>query len=140
LRAMWTMDDPQFHGEFVDFDGIDAYPRPVQVGGPRLVLGGATPLALRDAVALGTGWYGFGQTPDEVAEARELMVLHADAIGRSMESFEITVTPRARLTTELVSAYESAGVDQLVVSVEADTTEGVRKRLELNAPATLGIG
>ncbi|AWK73892.1 hypothetical protein CBI38_22350 [Rhodococcus oxybenzonivorans] len=139
LRAMWTMDDPQFHGDFVEFDGIDAYPRPIQEGGPRLVLGGATPLALRDAAALGTGWYGFGQTPDEVAEARELMVRHADAIGRDLKDFQITVTPRARLTTELVSAYESAGVDQLVVSVEADTTDGVRKRLELNAPATLGL-
>jgi probable F420-dependent oxidoreductase len=139
LRALWTMETPVFDGEFVQFDGVDAYPRPVQSGGPRLVLGGAGPLALKDAAELGTGWYGFGQTPEQVAEAREVMQRHAESVGRDFSDFEIVLTPRARLDTELVRAYAKAGVGQLVVSIEDPTIEGVRKRLELNAPHTLGI-
>jgi probable F420-dependent oxidoreductase len=138
-RALWTMDEPEFHGDFVSLDGVDAYPRPVQRGGPRVVLGGNTGTAFRDAVELGSGWYGFGHTPSHVAEVRNEMVRHAEAIGKDLSHFELTVTPRVRLTPELVKEYEAAGVDQLVVSVEADTTDGVRHRLELNAPERLGI-
>jgi len=139
LRVLWTMESPVFDGEFVQFDGIDAYPRPVRAAGPRLVLGGAGPLALKDAAELGTGWYGFGQTPEQVGEARDIMRRHADFLGRDFNDFEIVVTPRARLDTELVRAYERAGVRQLVVSIEDSSIEGVRKRLELNAPRMLGI-
>jgi probable F420-dependent oxidoreductase len=139
LQALWTMEDPAFDGEFVQFDGIDAYPRPVQAGGPPLVLGGTGPQALRDAAELGSGWYGFGHTPEQVSEARDVMANHADSIGRDFGDFRITITPRVRLNRELVGAYEKAGVDQLVVSVEAPTREEVRRRLELNAPRTFGI-
>ena len=140
MRALWTMDDPEFHGEFVDFDGIDAYPRPVQAGGPPLVLGGASLSALRDAAEFGAGWYGFGQTPDEVAAACEVMDRHAESIGRDLTGFNVNLTPRVRLTRDLVDLYEKAGVDQLVVSVEGRTPEDVRRRIELNAPSTQGIG
>lgn len=139
VQALWTMKDPEFHGEFVSFNGIDAYPRPVQPGGPPMVLGGTTSAALQEAVELGAGWYGFGHTPAEVTQARAEMVRHADVIGKDITSFRITVTPRVRLTAELVKEYEAAGVDQLVVSVEADTADGVRRRLEFNAPSRLGI-
>lgn len=139
LRALWVMETPVFDGEFVRFDGIDAYPRPVQAGGPRLVLGGAGPLALKDAAELGAGWYGFGQTPEQVVEARDVMLRHAESLGRDLGDFEIVVTPRMRLDAELVRAYERAGVGQLVVSAEDSSFEGVRKRIELNAPHTLGI-
>lgn len=139
VRALWTMKDPEFQGEFVSFDGIDAYPRPVRSGGPPVVLGGATSAALKEAVELGAGWYGFGHTPAEAARARAEMVRHADVIGKDITSFRTTVTPRVRLNAELVKDYEAAGVDQLVVSVEADTVDGVRRRLELNAPARLGM-
>jgi len=139
LHALWTMEDPKFDGEFVQFDGIDAHPRPVQVGGPPLVLGGASPQALRDAAEFGSGWYGFGQTPDEVAAAREVMQRHAASIGRDLTGFRMSLTPRVRLDRDLVDLYAKAGVDQLVVSVEGRTPEEVRRRIELNAPRTLGI-
>ena len=29
MRALWTMAEPEFHGRHVDFDGVDAHPRPV---------------------------------------------------------------------------------------------------------------
>ncbi|XVQ14971.1 TIGR03619 family F420-dependent LLM class oxidoreductase [Spirillospora sp. CA-255316] len=140
LQALWTMESPEFHGEFVQFDGIDAYPRPVQAGGPPVVLGGMGPQALKDAAELGSGWYGFGHTPEQVAEVRELMNKHAESRGRDLDDFKIIITPRVRLTKELVDAYEKVGVDQLVVSVEAPTLEEVRGRLERNAPGRFGIG
>ncbi|MFJ8001281.1 LLM class F420-dependent oxidoreductase [Streptomyces sp. NPDC096310] len=138
LKALWTMKEPAFHGDFVSFDGIDAHPRPVSPDGIPLVLGGASNTALQDAAELGSGWYGFGQTPAQVAQARSIIVEQAEQFGRDLTGFEITVTPRARLTPELVEEYRTAGVTQLVVTVESDTLEGVRRRLDFNAPGRLG--
>lgn len=138
LQAMWTLEEPLFHGEFVTVDGVDAYPRPVRPGGPPLVLGGATSAALQDAAELGSGWYGFGHTPEDAARARAVIVRHADELGRDLTDFEITVTPRSRLSRDLIEQYRAAGVSQLVVTVEAADVDGVRRRLDLNAPGRLG--
>ncbi|CAI7979691.1 Luciferase-like monooxygenase [Frankia sp. Hr75.2] len=139
LKAMWTMKEPVFHGDFVTFDGINAYPRPLSPEGPPLVLGGAGTTALQDAAELGSGWYGFGHTPEEAAKARTVIFRHAEQLGRDLAGFEITVTPRARLSPELIEQYRKAGVSQLVVTVEADTVDGVRRRLDRNAPGQLGL-
>src|SRR5205823_8819091 len=34
MQALWTMDAPAYQGKYVSFSGVDAYPRPVQRGGP----------------------------------------------------------------------------------------------------------
>ena len=35
MKAMWTEDEPDYHGEYVDFDPIWLYPKPVQRPHPR---------------------------------------------------------------------------------------------------------
>ena len=53
MRAIWTQPGPvEHHGPFIDFAGVDAHPRPVTPGGPRIVVGGHTPAAYRRAVTL----------------------------------------------------------------------------------------
>ena len=53
MRALWTEPGPvDHHGPFVDFPGVDAHPRPVTPGGPRIVVGGHSPAAYRRAVTL----------------------------------------------------------------------------------------
>jgi len=54
MRALWTQPGPvEYHGPYADFAGVDAHPRPVQAGGPRIVVGGHTPAAYRRAVTGG---------------------------------------------------------------------------------------
>jgi probable F420-dependent oxidoreductase len=39
MREIWTKEAAEFHGEFVNFDPIWSYPKPVQPGGPPVLLG-----------------------------------------------------------------------------------------------------
>jgi len=128
MRAIWTEPGPvSFESRSYRFAGIDAHPRPVQSGGPRVIVGGHTPAAYRRAVRSGHGWYGFAQTPEGTAACLAGLKEAADAVERPAElgSLEITVTPRGRLDAAAVEAFVAAGVDRLVMNTAGTTEPGV---------------
>jgi probable F420-dependent oxidoreductase len=122
MRALWTMDSPQYQGRFVSFGGIDAHPRPVQRPGPPVVVGGEAPAALRRAVTLADGWYGFGldlgETRQYLGTLRQFGEQHSrpPELGR----LEITITPVGKLDRSTVEQYAELGVDRLVLLPEPD--------------------
>jgi probable F420-dependent oxidoreductase len=105
MRALWDEPVPAFEGRFVSFDGVLQRPRPAQRPHPPIVIGGESRAAYRRASREGSGWYGWQQTPEEVAEVRKAL----------REDLEITITPPIALDAGLVRAYEDVGVHRLVV-------------------------
>ena len=128
LRALWTMDHPQFWGRFVTFRGIDAHPRPMQRPCPPIVVGAESRRALRRAAIAANGWYGFSldlaETRRFVNTLRALTIEHERPaeLGR----LEITVTPSGPLTRSAVGQYEELGVDRLVLLPQPDAERAER--------------
>lgn len=56
MRAIWSEDEPEFHGEFVDFDPIWSWPKPVQPGGPPILLGAQSKWAFDRVADYCDGW------------------------------------------------------------------------------------
>jgi probable F420-dependent oxidoreductase len=56
MKAIWTQDEPSYHGRFVNFDPIWCYPKPVQKPYPPIIMGGHAPAAMRAAIAYCDGW------------------------------------------------------------------------------------
>jgi probable F420-dependent oxidoreductase len=56
MKAIWTQDAAEYHGEFVDFGPMAAWPKPVQKPYPAILVGGAFPYSARRAVRYGDGW------------------------------------------------------------------------------------
>jgi probable F420-dependent oxidoreductase len=56
MREIWTRENAEFHGEFVNFDPIWSFPKPVQPGGPPVLLGSQAPRAIDRAVDYCNGW------------------------------------------------------------------------------------
>jgi len=139
MRAVWTEPGPvTFDSPSASFAGIDAYPRPVQAGGPRVIIGGHTPAAYRRAVRSGHGWYGFGQNPEGTAACLAGLKEAADAVERpaGLGPLEITVTPRGRIDTAALEAFAAAGVDRLVINTAgAADANAVAERLQATAAA-----
>ena len=67
MRCLWTEDEPEYHGRFFDFDGIQMYPKPVQKPYIPIWVGGHTGRALRRTAKYGDTWHPTRQTPDYVA-------------------------------------------------------------------------
>jgi probable F420-dependent oxidoreductase len=56
MKAIWTHDEAEFHGQYVNFDPILLGPKPVQQPHPAVLVGGSGPRALRVAAGCGDGW------------------------------------------------------------------------------------
>lgn len=56
LRTLWDNEIAEFSGEFYTVPPSRMAPRPVQAGGPPILLGGVVPAALRRAGRLAAGW------------------------------------------------------------------------------------
>ena len=56
MKTIWAEEEPEYHGEFVDFDKMKQWPKPAQKPHPPIIVGGAFPYAARRAIRYGDGW------------------------------------------------------------------------------------
>jgi len=56
MRAIWTQENAEYHGEHVRFDPIWAWPKPLQPGGPKIVLGADSKWAPARVADYCDGW------------------------------------------------------------------------------------
>ena len=73
MKAIWTQTRAEYHGEFVNFDPMMAWPKPVQKPHPPIIVGGGFPYATRRAVRYGDGWYPTVGRPGLAAEVLNLL-------------------------------------------------------------------
>jgi probable F420-dependent oxidoreductase len=56
MKVIWTASKAEHHGEFVNFDPMMTWPKPVQKPHPPIIVGGAFPYGARRALHYGNGW------------------------------------------------------------------------------------
>ena len=56
MKAIWTSEEAEYHGEHVDFDPIWSWPKPVRKPHPPVLVGGMSDGALDRVVAFGDEW------------------------------------------------------------------------------------
>jgi probable F420-dependent oxidoreductase len=132
MRALWTQKNPSFDGRFTQFANIDAEPRPVQTGGPPIVVGGTSDAALKRAIRSAQGWYGFALNVEQTADVLERLKQLAGEIERpaSLGKLELSVTPGMRLDEENVAAFADAGIERLIALMPQDTEQAVLTHIE----------
>ena len=116
MRALWNQPHPEFAGNFVSFSGIQAQPRPVQAGGPPIIVGGASPAAFRRAITHGNGWYGFAMDVATAGKCVETLKL-AEARhqrGDGLGELSISITPPKPPTKAMLEDYAALGVHRLI--------------------------
>jgi probable F420-dependent oxidoreductase len=89
LKAIWTEDPVEFHGEFYRVPRAFVRPRPVQVPHPPITVGGFGLAAVRRAVRLGDGFAGGGMPFDRVAPQIQEMRLAAERAGRDPARLQV---------------------------------------------------
>jgi probable F420-dependent oxidoreductase len=90
LRALWGEQPAEFRGEFYEVPRGSALPRPVQPGGPPILLGGTAPVALRRVGRIADGWVTSSRA-DLSAIAESIAIVHeaAAAAGRDPSALRV---------------------------------------------------
>ena len=84
-RALWGPSPASFEGRFTRFAGVAMEPKPVQLGGPPIWIGGRSDAALRRAARLGDGWVAYLVTPARFRAGLEKIEAFARDAGRPLE-------------------------------------------------------
>ena len=123
MKAIWTQEVSEYHGELVDFGPMWSWPKPVQKPHPPVILGGSGPKILERVVRYGDGWMpNRGVVIERIPELRSL----AKAAGRGR--IPVTVYPRAN--AEDIERYARAGVDRCIYWVPPDGRDAALHKLE----------
>ena len=86
MREIWTEEEAEYHGEFVDFDKIWAYPKPVQAGGPPVLLGASSKYVYKRIAEYGDGWFPIYQ--NDKRKGANGPVDYAEGIGRTRDAWQ----------------------------------------------------
>jgi probable F420-dependent oxidoreductase len=133
MRAIWTQDVAEYHGEFVEFGPMIARPKPVQKPHPPVIVGGSFPYAARRAVRYGDGWYAltgkkYGNEFEFIPQFQEMLA----AAGRDRTSCPITIClyPEeldafAPDQVGALARYEALGVTRCIVGLNPERRDGI---------------
>ena len=129
MQQIWTEDAAEYHGEFVDFDPIWQWPKPIQKPHPPVIIGGDGANTLQRVVRYGDGWMPIGRRADFKARIDELNQLSA-AAGRA--DIPVTIFGAAP-KPEVIDAYAEAGVERLLFHLPPAPRDEVLPLLEQRA-------
>ncbi|WP_181783474.1 LLM class F420-dependent oxidoreductase [Pseudonocardia pini] len=134
-KAIWTQDEAEYHGEFVDFDPIWSWPKPVRV--PPILVGGGGPTVLDRVVSHGDGWIPLRIRLSELdAFAERVAELQRKAADAGRGHLPVTIFG-AVPKPDALSAYADAGVDRVLFAL---TDTDVQSRLgEVKATTTTAL-
>jgi probable F420-dependent oxidoreductase len=124
LKEIWTKDEAEFHGKFVDFDPIFAWPKPVQTPHPPIFIGGHGPAAIKRLAEYGDGWLPMAMTPPE-----ELRRVRQSLAEQGKTDLRITATG-AEADVELLHGLESGGADEVTLYVPTEPEAETLERLD----------
>jgi probable F420-dependent oxidoreductase len=111
-KAMWTEEEASYHGEFVHFERIHSFPKPIQKPHPPVLVGGTGEKVLQRVADFGDAWF-----PNRIRDADQ-MIGRIDQLQRLGEeagrgAIPVTLQIPPRDPAEL-ERYEQAGVTRAV--------------------------
>ncbi|MFQ5519966.1 MAG: LLM class F420-dependent oxidoreductase [Candidatus Methylomirabilia bacterium] len=113
MKEIWTKEEPEFHGQFVNFDPIWSYPKPVQKPHPPVILGVNVPKARQMVAEYCDGWLPLAARAGDLATGVADLRRRTEQAGRDPNSVTVSVYG-AKPEEAAVRDYEKAGVERAV--------------------------
>jgi probable F420-dependent oxidoreductase len=116
MKAIWTNENAEYHGELVKFDALWSHPKPSQKPHPPILLGGHGPKALERVVRYCDGWMPIslraGDIPAGVAELRKT----AEKARRDPATISVSVF-WAPADAGTIDTYAKVGVERVIFAL-----------------------
>lgn len=129
MKEIWTRDEAEYHGEFVNFDPIWSYPKPLQQPHPPIILGTLSAKGLNRVANYCDGWIPVGARIEDIPAA--IRDLHAQARQVGREPSEVPVSIFSAPDDEAVlGRYRDMGVERAVLGVPSKGAEVILPLLD----------
>lgn len=123
MIEIWTHEKAEYHGEFVNFDPIYSWPKPVQKPHPPLYLGGG-PAGFKRIARLNAGWLSMTGSAEELSSPLEQL---RDVAGKDVPVIHFHGGKPAAKELE---AYRKLGVEHLLVDLPTEPRDQTLQRLD----------
>ncbi len=139
MQAIWSQEHPAYHGRFVSFERVQAYPRPLQHPSPPILIGGTSPAALRRALKYAQGWFGLELDLEQLQQVlSRLHQLEQEGVrAAGLGPLEISLYQSSPMTPELVEQLAGFGVHRLVLSLPMEASRETALRFIEHTSKTL---
>jgi len=123
MKEIWTKTKAEYHGEFVNFDPMMAWPKPVQKPHPPIIVGGAWPHAARRVIRYGDGWIPLVARNDLPGIIPEFHKMVREA-GRDPASIELTAWG-APEDADAIKRFRDLGISRVVTTFRPESADKV---------------
>ena len=136
MQTLWREESPSFHGEWISFEESSFEPKPAQVGGPPLTIGGLSDAAIRRAATKGDGWQPIHVEPDVVAAgvaklrawsngAPKTVIYHCRTeVGEGADPEVTSMCGPVSAIIDRIGRYAEAGVEHMLFDFYTCLTAG----------------
>ena len=131
MKQLWTEEQAEFHGEFVDFDPAFCWPKPLQTPHPPIILGGETDYTLKRVVEFCDGW--LPRPRADIEDGMKRLRRIADEGERNLETISVTVFG-APPKLEKLEQYRGMGVDRALLQIPTQDRESCLRVLDSYMP------
>lgn len=123
MTEIWTHEKAGFHGEFVNFDPIYSWPKPVQKPYPPLYLGGG-PAGFKRIARLNAGWLSMTPSAKELSAPLEQL---REVAGQDVPVIHFH---GGEPTAKNLEAYRDLGLEHLLVDLPTEPRDQTLQRLD----------
>ncbi len=129
MKEIWTKEEAEFHGEFVNFDKIWAHPKPAQKPHPPILMGGDGPTTFDRVAEFADGWMPIRRGDRNPAVKIPALRERLERAGRDPRSVPVSIffAPPQKLALD---ALVAAGVARAIFGVPSEPRDKVLPLLD----------
>lgn len=138
MKEIWTKDEAEYHGKYVNFDPIWSWPKPVQKPHPPIIVGGSGAHTLDRVLEYGDEWMPIGGRGGEVLAGKIVELQErAKAMGRAPIPVSIFGTPANQ---GLIEGLASIGVTRCIFGLRPEGADQVVPYMKRCAEVARALG
>jgi probable F420-dependent oxidoreductase len=130
IQEIWANDESEFHGRFVNFDKMKAFPKPYQKPRPPIVMGGSGEKALACAAELCDGWAPWMLEWSKAKPLIDDLRRRAIEFGRDPHSLEVSLFEGELPDEKVLAEMEQAGVKRIILTIFGQSREDALPQLD----------
>jgi probable F420-dependent oxidoreductase len=129
MKEIWTKEEAEYHGEFVNFDKIWSEPKPVQKPHPPVLMGGDGPTTFDRVIEFCDGWMPIGYRLEGIVEKINTLGRRAEEAGRDPKTISVSIFG-AKPDPAALEEFRQAGVERVTLPLPAADRDTILPMLD----------